>query len=259
MDASLIACTSTTSRRTVASASPNTVSVCTPFVLCSVTLLTSSSVPVIPGTYMLPIGLLITGWCAQERVHWIATDIGFALIGIGAAASFQGLQAYVIDSFPRYAASALAAVSCFRSLAGFGFPLFAPYMYNALGYGKGDTILAAFVLGVGIPAYVTLVLSSLRIRPAILTRNYMQIGRVLLVWRAHTCVQQAREPGSTCSCHGSSSAKASAGRREVDVPMGLLWDILGLTLQYPLSHRHVCCINRLLYIALPSDTLCFLM
>ena len=29
-------------------------------------------------------------------------------------------------------------------------------MYDALGYGKGDTILAAFVLGIGIPAYVPL-------------------------------------------------------------------------------------------------------
>ena len=47
---------------------------------------------------------------------------------------------------------ALAAVSCFRSLAGFGFPLFAPAMYDALGYGKGDTILAAFAIVVGCPA-----------------------------------------------------------------------------------------------------------
>ena len=41
-----------------------------------------------------------------------------------------------------------------RSLAGFGFPLFAPAMYNALGYGKGDTILACFAIAVGIPSYV---------------------------------------------------------------------------------------------------------
>ena len=49
---------------------------------------------------------------------------------------------------------ALAGVNCLRFLAGFGFPLFAPYMYDSLGYGKGDTILAAFVLGVCLPAYV---------------------------------------------------------------------------------------------------------
>ena len=102
---------------------------------------------------------------------------------MGASSVFQGLQAYVIDSFPRYAASgtfppclvvisnpyrfpllALAAVSCFRSLAGFGFPLFAPYMYDALGYGKGDTILAAFSGGIGCPALILFYLYGERIR-----------------------------------------------------------------------------------------------
>ena len=47
---------------------------------------------------------------------------------------------------------ALAAVSCLRSLAGFGFPLFAPAMFNALGYGKGDTILACAAIALGCPA-----------------------------------------------------------------------------------------------------------
>ena len=54
--------------------------------------------------------------------------------------------------FTQMGVIALAAVSCFRSLAGFGFPLFAPAMYDALGYGKGDTILAAFAIVVGCPA-----------------------------------------------------------------------------------------------------------
>ena len=47
---------------------------------------------------------------------------------------------------------ALAAVTCFRSVAGFGFPLFAPAMYAKLGYGKGDTVLACFAVGFGCPA-----------------------------------------------------------------------------------------------------------
>lgn len=50
--------------------------------------------------------------------------------------------------------AALAALAFFRSIAGFCFPLFAPAMYSALGYGKGDTILACFAIAVGVPAYV---------------------------------------------------------------------------------------------------------
>ena len=47
---------------------------------------------------------------------------------------------------------ALAAVSCLRCLFAFTFPLFAPYMYNALGYGKGNTILAVVAIVLGCPA-----------------------------------------------------------------------------------------------------------
>lgn len=66
--------------------------------------------------------------------------------------TFQAIQTYVVDAFTLHAASALAAVSCLRSLAGFAFPLFAPQMYATLGYGKGDTILAAVAIGLGCPA-----------------------------------------------------------------------------------------------------------
>ena len=53
------------------------------------------------------------------------------------------------------AATALAAVTFFRSLAGFGFPLFALPMYAALGYGRGDTILACVAIAIGVPAYAS--------------------------------------------------------------------------------------------------------
>ncbi|KAI0775003.1 MFS polyamine transporter [Trametes elegans] len=106
----------------------------------------------IPGSILLPIGLFITGWTARPDVHWIAPDIGIALVGAGTILNFQSIQTYVIDTFTLHAASALAAVTFLRSLAGFGFPLFAPAMYQALGYGKGDTILACVAIVVGIPA-----------------------------------------------------------------------------------------------------------
>ncbi|KAK0199634.1 MFS polyamine transporter [Desarmillaria ectypa] len=106
----------------------------------------------VPGSVILPIGLLLTGWCAQKGVHWIVTDIGIAFVGAGTILNFQAMQTYVVDMYTLYAASGLAAVSCLRSLAGFGFPLFAPSMYNKLGYGKGDTILAVVAIVLGCPA-----------------------------------------------------------------------------------------------------------
>ncbi|KAI0300487.1 MFS general substrate transporter [Multifurca ochricompacta] len=106
---------------------------------------------VIPGSILLPAGLLITGWTAQNRAFWLVPDVGIALVGAGTVVIYQSIQAYVIDAFTLHAASALAAVAFLRSLAGFGFPLFAPTMYKALGYGKGDSILAAVAIGLGCP------------------------------------------------------------------------------------------------------------
>nr|GAT52842.1 MFS polyamine transporter [Mycena chlorophos] len=104
-----------------------------------------------PGTIFLPIGLLITGWAAQEKTHWIVPDIGIAFVGAGIILNFQSIQIYLVDAFALYAASALAAATCLRSFCGFGFPLFAQAMYKSLGYGKGDTILAAVAIAIGCP------------------------------------------------------------------------------------------------------------
>ncbi|KAF8329257.1 MFS polyamine transporter [Amanita rubescens] len=104
------------------------------------------------GAALLPIGLLISGWAAQAGVHWAVTDLGIIFIGGGIILVFQSTQAYIIDAFPLYAASALACVICLRSAAGFGFPLFGPAMYDALGYGKGNTVLACVSIVLGWPA-----------------------------------------------------------------------------------------------------------
>ncbi|OAX35714.1 MFS general substrate transporter [Rhizopogon vinicolor AM-OR11-026] len=105
-----------------------------------------------PGTVLLPIGCLITGWSSQAHTHWIAPDIGIALAGAGLILSFQSIMAYIVDTFTLHAASALAAIVCLRSMAGFVFPLFAPAMYKALGFGKGDTLLAVIAIVIGCPA-----------------------------------------------------------------------------------------------------------
>ncbi|KAI0309817.1 major facilitator superfamily domain-containing protein [Amylostereum chailletii] len=106
----------------------------------------------VPGTILLPVGLFLTGWTARASVHWIVPDIGIAMVGAGVILNFQAIQTYVIDAFTLHSASALAAVAFLRSLCGFGFPLFAPTMYNALGYGKANSILGAVAIVIGCPA-----------------------------------------------------------------------------------------------------------
>lgn len=81
-----------------------------------------------PGSILLPIGILLSGWSAEKALPWIVTDIGIALVAAGIILTLQAMQTFVVDAFTLHAASALASVACLRSLAGFGFPLFAPKM-----------------------------------------------------------------------------------------------------------------------------------
>lgn len=106
----------------------------------------------IPGSFLIPIGLFWYGWTAEAHTHWILPDIGAVIFCAGVIIGFQCIQTYIVDSYTRYAASALAASTVLRSLAGFGFPLFAPYMYQALGYGWGNSVLGFIAIGLGWPA-----------------------------------------------------------------------------------------------------------
>lgn len=104
------------------------------------------------GSAIVPVGLFWYGWSVQARLHWIMPDAGIAIFSAGSIVCLQCMQAYIIDSYSRFAASAMAAAVVLRSLASFGFPLFAPYMYATLGYGWGNSLLGFVSIVVGIPA-----------------------------------------------------------------------------------------------------------
>ncbi|KAJ7786884.1 major facilitator superfamily domain-containing protein [Mycena olivaceomarginata] len=104
----------------------------------------------IAGSFFVPIGVFWYGWSAQAQLHWIMPMIGVAIFGFGMMASFLPIQLYLVDTFS-YAASAVAAASVFRSMFGFGFPLFGHAMFQALGTGGGNSLLAGLAIVLGIP------------------------------------------------------------------------------------------------------------
>jgi len=73
-------------------------------------------------------GMLVYGWTAEHLAFWLWPELGIAILSMGMIIAFQCLQAYVVDTNTLYSASALAAVTMMKSLAGFGSPLFAPQM-----------------------------------------------------------------------------------------------------------------------------------
>ncbi|TKY88531.1 hypothetical protein EX895_002519 [Sporisorium graminicola] len=101
---------------------------------------------------LFPAGLLIYGWTAEYKTHWIGPNIGAGMFAAGAMGTFLVCQSYLVDVLPLYAASVLAGAVFVRSLGGFGFPLFAPTMYDHLGQGWGNTVLALVSVVIGFPA-----------------------------------------------------------------------------------------------------------
>ncbi|KAL4931700.1 MFS transporter [Aspergillus undulatus] len=96
--------------------------------------------------WLMPASLLWYGWTAEYSVHWIAPIIGTSLIGFGMLSAFTVVSTYLVDAYTVYAASAVAAVTVLRSLGGAFLPLAGGPMYDALGLGWGNTLLAGIAL-----------------------------------------------------------------------------------------------------------------
>jgi MFS family permease len=83
----------------------------------------------------VPISFFWYGWSIQAQVHWISPIIGLFPFGFGMIGIFISIQTYIVDSYPRFAASGIAAITVTRSFFGAFLPLAGPSMFDTLGYG----------------------------------------------------------------------------------------------------------------------------
>lgn len=93
------------------------------------------------GAIIMPIGFFIYGWTTDYETHWMGPIIGLGIIGVGNLVCFMAVSVYLVDAYEMYAASALAANTVIRSIAGGILPIFALRMYDALSLGWGNTML----------------------------------------------------------------------------------------------------------------------
>lgn len=100
----------------------------------------------LPGALTFPLGLFIYGWSVQEHVHWIVPQIGTAITGFGSILIFVGIQTYLIDAFEGYTASVIGANAVLRGSAGALIPLGGLKLYDALGWGWGNSLLGFVAL-----------------------------------------------------------------------------------------------------------------
>ncbi|OHW97022.1 major facilitator superfamily transporter [Colletotrichum incanum] len=96
----------------------------------------------LPGALAFPAGMFAYGWCVESQVHWAASMAGTAVTGFGSIIVFTSIQTYLIDAFEGYAASAVGANAVFRGIAGALIPLSGLGLYETLGWGWGNSLLA---------------------------------------------------------------------------------------------------------------------
>jgi MFS family permease len=104
-----------------------------------------------PGMLLMPLGLLLYGWSAEKTLSWAVVDIGVIIFTLGSFVAAQGNMAYQLDEFGDYGASAGAASRTLSYTLAFVLPIFAPRLYDALGYGWGNSTLAVATVVLGVP------------------------------------------------------------------------------------------------------------
>ncbi|VUC32560.1 unnamed protein product [Clonostachys rosea] len=102
--------------------------------------------PAIFGSLLVPLGLFVFAWTTYPSIHWIVPIVGSAVFGMGNILVFTGIFAFLVDAYPDYAASALAANACVRCVFAAAFPLFGNEMYVTLGFQWASSLLAFLTL-----------------------------------------------------------------------------------------------------------------
>lgn len=100
----------------------------------------------VPGAVAFPLGIFIYGWGVEYHVPWAIPQFGTAMTGFGYILLFTGIQTYLIDAFEEYAASVNCANAILRGVAGALIPLGGLELYDKLGWGWGNSLLAFIAL-----------------------------------------------------------------------------------------------------------------
>ncbi|KAH9952005.1 MFS general substrate transporter [Amylocystis lapponica] len=97
------------------------------------------------GCWFIPVAMFIFGWTSPPYVmpgggNWVGPCIAGLPFGFGMVILYFSANAYLIDAFPGYVASALAAKTVIRSGSGAAMPLFITAMYHNLGNGWAASV-----------------------------------------------------------------------------------------------------------------------
>ncbi|RKK72023.1 hypothetical protein BFJ69_g10423 [Fusarium oxysporum] len=93
------------------------------------------------GGPLLAISLFWAGWTARSSISWVSPMVAGIPFGAAQLLISIALTTYLGDCYGVYSASAMAAGTCLRNLAGAGLCIAAAPMYTKLGVGWASTLL----------------------------------------------------------------------------------------------------------------------
>lgn len=86
------------------------------------------------GKAIVPLGLIVFAWTAQEQTHWVLPLLGSAIFAAGMCMAYVCIQTYLVDVYEEYGASALAAVIFARSVVSCVLSIMGFRLFKSLGY-----------------------------------------------------------------------------------------------------------------------------
>jgi hypothetical protein len=96
----------------------------------------------------------LLGATSFPHIIWVGPASSGIAFGFGMVLCYYSVNNYIIDSYQKYAASALAAKVFLRSGGGAAFPLFTTQLYDRLGLQWGSWLLAFIGVGMVFIPYV---------------------------------------------------------------------------------------------------------
>lgn len=112
------------------------------------------------GAPFIPISLFLLGATSFRHIIWVGPASSGIAFGFGMVLCYYAVNNYIIDSYHKYAASALAAKVFLRSGGGAAFPLFTTQMYERLGLQWASWLLAFIGVGMVFIPYVFYIFGS---------------------------------------------------------------------------------------------------
>ena len=91
-------------------------------------------------------GMFVYAWTSYPSLPWIAPTVGLAMVGFGIDIVVIGIADYVVDSYSKYAGSAVAAVVLGENVFAAFLPLSTTTMYSNLGFQWASTLLGLLAL-----------------------------------------------------------------------------------------------------------------